>query len=130
MVPRISPNAKKWAEWLKERLFPCDEGWQHHFEKRFCIVHDDLFSFLLETATEVTARNKLDENKTSENLWYEEALPAETFLQGIVVGQQVGSSGMVPDDVLNAVAGLTAGPLRLGGNTSVGRGLCRIIMEG
>jgi CRISPR-associated protein Cmr4 len=126
---RVAP-AREWADWLKKKLFLKDVDWQELFAARFCIVHDDVLSFLLDTATEITARNQLNENKTSANLWYEEALPAETILHGIVVGQQVGKSGLAPHDVLDAVAGLTAVPLRLGGNTSVGRGLCRITIGG
>lgn len=123
--------ARRWADWLKERLFPDDAAWQEHFAARFCIVHDDVFSFLLETATEVMARNVLDDDsKTSKNLWYEEALPAETVLYGLVAGQQVRANGLAPDAVLDAVAGLLDTPLRLGGSTTTGRGLCRVLMEG
>jgi CRISPR-associated protein Cmr4 len=130
LAPRRVAVARQWADWLKVRLFPDDSTWQDHFASRFCIVHDDVLGFLLETATEVTARNVLKDTKTSDNLWYEESLPAETILQGLVVGQKVGASGLTPDEVLEKVAALTTAPLRLGGNTTTGRGLCRVIMEG
>lgn len=58
------------------------------FVERFCIVNDDVFSFLLNTATEITARIRLnDETKTVADgqLWYEEALPAESILAGLML---------------------------------------------
>ncbi|MFQ5437083.1 MAG: type III-B CRISPR module RAMP protein Cmr4, partial [Anaerolineae bacterium] len=84
-------------------------------------------SFLLETATEVIARNVLDENKTSQNLWYEEALPAETVLVGLVTAQRVGTNGMDQDEALKAGVKLTEGMTQLGGNATIGRGLCRLV---
>lgn len=125
-------SAAKWADWISQRLFPDDaegEGWRKMFNGRFCILHDDRLSFLLETATEVIARNVLDDNKTSKNLWYEEALPAETVLVGLVTAQPVGSNGMNADDALQKVPELTTGLTQLGGNATVGRGLCRLRLD-
>ncbi len=121
----------KWANWLAQRIFPKEavgKGWNKTFTDRFCVLHDDRFSFLMETATQVIARNVLDENKTSKNLWYEEALPAETILAGIITAQPVGKNGMNQKDALQAVPDLTTGLTQLGGNATVGRGLCRLIM--
>lgn len=120
----LAKDARLWAAWLGQVLFPADAEWQAMLSERFCIVHDDVLSFLLETATEITARNVLDENKTSKNLWYVETLPAETVLYGPVLAQQVGD-GLSPAETLVKVNELLAGPLQLGGNASVGRGLCR-----
>lgn len=117
-------TAEAWAKWLMQALFPNDTEWQALFRQRFCIVHDDVLSFLLDTATEITARNVLSDTKTSKNLWYVEALPAETVLYGPVMAQQVGD-GLKPAETLAAVNKLLAQPLQLGGNASVGRGLCR-----
>ncbi len=126
----VAPNAKLWANWLKKRLFPNDTEWQTLFYECFCIVHDDVFSFLMETATEIIARNQLNsDSKTTENLWYEEALPAETILNGLAVAQQVGKNGFSPAEVLSKVAALTVGQtLQLGGSATIGRGLCRLMM--
>ncbi len=121
-----------WAKWLAKRLFPDDaegDGWQKTFKNRFCVLHDDTFSFLMETATEVIARNVLDENKTSKNLWYEEALPAETILVGLITAQSVGKNGMDQDTALQAGSKLTQKLTQLGGNATVGRGLCRLVTE-
>ncbi len=119
-----------WAAWLGQRLFADDQAWQTLLLHHLCIVHDDILSFLLDTATEVVARNQLTENKTSGNLWYEEALPAESVLAGVVLAQRVGENGLSPDEALNKVAELTATPLQLGGHATIGRGICRVLIGG
>lgn len=119
-------NAREWSDWLAARLFADDPAWQKTVAEKFCIVHDDVFSFLLQTATEVIARNQLTEDKTSNNLWYEEALPAETVLCGLVVAHQVGDNGLAPDEVFAEVDKLTGDVMQLGGNATIGRGLCRL----
>jgi CRISPR-associated protein Cmr4 len=121
-----SEDVTAWATLLGQKIFPNDSTWQNFFAGRFCIVSDDVMNFLAETATETTARNVLSENKTSDNLWYEESLPTETILSGLlVVVNKNGASASVFDDV----ARLAEKPLQLGGNMTVGRGLCRILIE-
>lgn len=118
-----------WAGWLGKCLFPDDkkgEGWRKTLSEKLCVLHDDRYSFLLETATEVIARNVLDENKTSENLWYEEALPAESILEGLVIAQVIGKSDN-PDTALTEMVKLTKGLIQLGGHATIGRGFCRLI---
>ncbi|MCA9945797.1 MAG: type III-B CRISPR module RAMP protein Cmr4, partial [Anaerolineales bacterium] len=116
---------QEWANWLSTKIFA--DTWQPIFMQKFCVVHDDLFSFLLETATEVIARNQLTPEKTSNNLWYEEALPAETVLSGLVLAQQIRKNEATPAEILQQVATLARGMVQLGGNATIGRGLCRII---
>jgi len=126
--------ACRWAAWLGRQLFPNDHDWQGVLAARFCVVHDDVLSFLLDTATEVFARVRLkDEEKTVERggLWYEEALPAETVLAGLVVATPVvaGTLGKVePKEVFTTVSDLVQEPLQLGGKATVGRGLCRVLL--
>lgn len=118
-----------WAEWLGACLFPADkkgEGWRKTLREKLCVLHDDRFGFLLETGTEVIARNVLDENKTSQNLWYEEALPAESILEGLVIAQAIGKADN-PDNALAELVKLTGGLIQLGGHATIGRGFCRLI---
>lgn len=120
-----SSEAANWAEWLGEALFTGDEEWRKTLKDRFCVVSDDTFSFLLETATEITARIRLDEEKKTVErgaLWYEEALPAETVLVGLVVAAPVKAS---KKQVFETIEGLSASTLQFGGNATVGRGLCK-----
>jgi len=120
-------QANDWANWLADKVFPDDQTWQDEFKARFCIVHDNVISYLLSVGTEVTARIRLkgDEKTVAKGaLWYEEALPAETILAGLVAAQPNGQAQ--PDAVFNVVGELAGHPLQVGGNATVGRGLCRL----
>ncbi|WP_029214550.1 type III-B CRISPR module RAMP protein Cmr4 [Kallotenue papyrolyticum] len=128
LQPR-SAQAAGWAEWLSTRIFsPDDREWPAMLAPRLCIVSDDVFSFLLTTAIEVIARNRLNENKTVAKgaLWYEEALPAESVLYGLMA--------LTPPDRLRGkqaeleshLHSLAQGVMQFGGKATVGRGLCRV----
>ena len=116
-------DAKLVAEKLGEAVFAGKPEWQTLFNERFCIVSDDVMNFLAETATEVSARNVLNENKTSKNLWYEESLPTETILSGLLV---VANKRKIDENLIDQVRGLVEKPIQLGGKMTVGRGLCRV----
>ncbi len=122
------PKAATWAAWLAEQVFPGDGAWQQMMRARLCVVHDDVLSFLLDTATEVFARVRLlDDVKTVApgGLWYEEALPSETVLSGLVSAVPVKAQ---PAEVFEVIRQLVSKPLQLGGDATVGRGLCRLRM--
>jgi CRISPR-associated protein Cmr4 len=129
-APDATTNA--WATWVASYVFPGQPDWQTAFRERFCIVHDDILSFLLTTATEVIARIKLQEHtKTVQRggLWYEEALPTETILTGLVAAMPTKNAGKTAKQVFDVVDTLTRNQtLQLGGKATVGRGLCRIQM--
>lgn len=125
-------NADAWAETLGNLIFPDAAEWQGFLQERLCLVHDDILNFLLETATELIARIKMDDDsKTVQKggLWYEEALPAETVLSGIIAAQQIKANTLKPADALQKVAALTAATLQFGGGATVGRGLCRLTVS-
>lgn len=124
-------NANSWADWLAEQVFPDEVNWQAWLKARLCVVSDDTLSFLLQTATEVTARIKLeDETKTVQKggLWYEEALPTETILAGLVAATPVDKTKMKPDEIYSVINGLFNEAIQFGGNATVGRGVCRVRM--
>lgn len=130
LKPQRHALATQWAAWLGERLFPDGTpeagNWRAMLSARFCLVHDDLLTYLLQTATEVIARVKLQEDaKTVKKggLWYEEALPAETVLAGLVVATPVRATA---DEVFAALQGLAGRAMQFGGKATVGRGLCRL----
>jgi len=102
---------------------------------RLCLVHDDVMAFLLETATEVAARIRLDpKTKTVARgaLWYEEALPTETVLCGLAVASRVrrGEETWSPPQLLDRLAELAKGLVQLGGKATVGRGSCLVHLPG
>ncbi len=116
-------STKTIGEGIAKALF-ADQQSRTHFVERFAIVSDELFNFLSENGTEVAARIALDpETGTTSggkgNLWYEEAVPAET----IFAGAALHANGGDPKTVLNGTK-----YIQIGGNASVGRGLCRVIV--
>lgn len=122
-------NTSTWAEWIGKRVFPNDKGWQQMLTERMCIVHDDVFNFMIDTATEITARIKLrEDSKTVQDggLWYEEALPTETILSGIVLAMPTKTSGISVARVFEVLQGMTGKTLQFGGKATVGRGMCRM----
>lgn len=129
--PSADNDAKLWAGWIGGKLFPSqskpDVEARKDFAERFCVISDDAMSFLLETATEITARIRIeDEKKTvaEGQLWYEEALPTETVLVSRVVWASVKADEKT---VFNEVRKIAAKTLQFGGKATVGRGLCRAI---
>jgi CRISPR-associated protein Cmr4 len=123
-------DARAWAEWIGGQVFPHDLVWQQMLIARFGVVHDDVLSFLLDTATEIVARIKLIEDvKTVKKggLWYEEALPTESILSGLVVATPIRATR---DEVFTTLTTLMGKPLQFGGKATVGRGLCRLQMTG
>lgn len=122
-----------WAEWIGKHVFPDDEAWQGMLTERMCVVADDTFSFLIETATEITARIKLQEDsKTVQKggLWYEEALPTETILSGVVQATPTKDAGISAEEAFKTLdEQMGKNPtLQFGGKATVGRGLCRLLM--
>ena len=129
----VSAGANDWAGWIAGRVFPNDTDWQTMLIERFCVVHDDVFNFLIDVATEVTARIKLQEDaKTVQDggLWYEESLPTETILSGIVLAIPTKKSEIASSRVFQVLQGLTDTTLQFGGKAPVGRGFCRVLLDG
>jgi CRISPR-associated protein Cmr4 len=130
LTPTKDAALTQWAGWLGSQLFPTDGYWKTALQQRLCIVSDDVLSFLLQTATEITARIRLDDDKktvATGALWYEEALPVETVLAGLVLATPVKASGAKVDEVFTQIIALAHDKtLQFGGNATVGRGLCRM----
>lgn len=112
-----------WEDWLAQQSEAPVKG-------RLCLVHDDVMGFLLEIATEVVARIRLeDETKTVAQgaLWYEESLPAESLLYSLLsLGSSRKKAVAVVLDDLRPLLGFA----QMGGKASVGRGLCRLKLGG
>lgn len=153
LTAKLADEVTKWAEWLGTQLFPIPavpadadnatqqkltavkqeaEHWRKQLAARLCVVHDNVLSFLLDTATEVRARIKLnDAAKTVQEggLWYEEALPAETVLVSLILAAPVrGQNGqaLTPDAIFTQIEALAAAPLQFGGKATVGYGVCNV----
>ncbi len=115
--------ADAWAALLGKSFFE-DEQWRTLFTQRFAVVHDDVFSFFCETGTQVDARIRISqETKVVMDgaLWYEESLPAETMLSGMVWCDRIFGGNATPSDVLNRFCGKSL-HLQIGGKATTGRG--------
>jgi CRISPR-associated protein Cmr4 len=128
-VPSVEADA--WAKRIAESVFSDDKPWMTTFQERFVIVHDDAFSFLCETGTDVAARVRIEDNsKTVAGgaLWYEESLPTESILAGLVWCDKVygrkESEKTSPEEMLNHFCGKPL-HLQIGGKATVGKGLVR-----
>lgn len=131
LTATTSADVTAWAAWLGQQLFTGTdaEHWRKQLNERLCIVHDNVLAFLLDTATEVRARIKMNEDsKTVKDggLWYEEALPAETVLAALAVATPVRKHALTADDIFAQVEKLVARPLQLGGKATVGYGVCNL----
>jgi CRISPR-associated protein Cmr4 len=129
------------VEKLGKLLFPDGstdaEEWRNSLRNRICLIHDDMMAFLLETGTEVSAHIRLDEDtKTVAQgaLWYQESLPAESVLTGIVVASSVnaanGRSKREAVELIDHVKDLAKGIVQLGGKATVGQGSCFVHIAG
>jgi CRISPR-associated protein Cmr4 len=80
------------------------------------ILHDDDFAWFARYGLAVQARNKLNDKKQSDNLWYEETLPPDTLFYALIAGRT--------EHVLTSVqAQFVEHPyLQCGGNETVGQG--------
>jgi CRISPR-associated protein Cmr4 len=118
-------NTTDIAMGIAEKIFDTSE--QQNFQKCFAIVSDATFSFLCETATEIAARITLEEGtKTVKQgqLWYEEAVPAESIFHGIVMmADHYKRNGVSLNNLTIEKA------IQIGGNATVGRGLCRVVIK-
>ncbi|MDA8137829.1 MAG: type III-B CRISPR module RAMP protein Cmr4 [Desulfobacteraceae bacterium] len=123
-------GADAWAEHIASTVFGGDTTWQELFKQRFAILPDGVFDFLAETATEVRARIRIkEETRTVAKgmLWYEENLPAETLLYGVVGADRARRGGGSDSEMLNQVTPKLR--LQLGGKATVGRGLVNWIKQ-
>jgi CRISPR-associated protein Cmr4 len=126
-------DAETWAEFIGDSLFS-DERWKSVFKERFVILSDKVFDFLCETGTEVNARVRIEDDKKTVArgaLWYEEALPAETILCGMVWcdrifgnnGTKIESKGLL-DTYCTSVPNL-----QIGGKATIGHGRVRCVFS-
>ena len=112
-----------------ERLFDKDAGFD---KSRLVILPNDDFQHLVRYATQVSARIKLNERKTTDgdggNLWYEETLPPETLMYGLALchkPRRENSKIGTADEVTEKLEELLSQQfLQIGGNETVGQGWC------
>lgn len=121
----------EWASLIAGMVF-VEDAWRDFFKDRFLIVHDDIMSYLGRHGIDVTSRNRLEnDTKTVADgaLWTEESLPTESLLCAFAAIAP--NAGTLPlDGLRGALTAFNGETLQLGGNTTVGRGRCRIAIGG
>lgn len=130
-------GADNWADFIAKQLYPdeaADKNWEKLFKEHFAIISDDDFSFLADTATEIRARIRINDERgvvQKSALWYEENLPAESVLWGVIAaGAARDKSEQSPEQVMASFAQTigTEKTIQIGGKATVGRGLVRFIL--
>jgi len=89
MDTQICEKTERLAEKIANLVFPDDEEWIKIFKERFTILPENVFNYFSEMGTQVEAKIRIDPDtkvvdKKQGGLWYQEALPAETILTGMV----------------------------------------------
>jgi CRISPR-associated protein Cmr4 len=124
---------QKWGDFLAGEVFAEDMDWQKIFKERLVLVNDDLFTFLCETGTEVSARIRIEDGtKTVAKgaLWYEEFLPVETLLAGVVWCDRVyGGDGKPTERQLMERFCKNPLDLQIGGKATTGKGRVRCLFS-
>lgn len=129
-------GAQDWADFIAKQLYPAeaDIHWAPLFKQHFAIISDDDFSFLADTSTEIRARIRIDDSRgvvQKGALWYEENLPAESVLWGVIAaGVARDDSKLTQEQVMSAFATAIGADktIQIGGKATVGRGLVRFIL--
>jgi CRISPR-associated protein Cmr4 len=105
--------------------------------KRLAVIPDKDFQYLVRYATQVSARIKLNDRKTTDgdggSLWYEETLPPETVMYALALchASRKKDSKETALDVAEKLEVLLADRfLQIGGNETVGQGWCCVKVNG
>jgi CRISPR-associated protein Cmr4 len=99
--------------------------------ERLLLISDEIFDYVVTNCTEVQTQIKIDaETGTAADgsLRYEELLPADTVLYSIVsFGQQLFDGNAYKVDIIRKhVTTVISKHLQIGGDATLGRGLCKI----
>jgi len=124
LAVHVEPLVDAWAQ-VFTRALPETGAFM---SERFVVVDDETMSFLMETATQVDTRVRIDHGTgtvATGQLWSEESLPAESLLLGVMGA----APSFFKDAPLSATQVLSRAlqgrsVLQLGGKATVGRGRC------
>lgn len=105
---------------------------------KLVIIPNEDFTYLVQHATQVSARIKLNKQKTTTgdggNLWYEETLPPETIMYGFALCHKPRNETSGLKDAAGVAEQLKTlcadHYLQIGGNETVGQGWCHVNISG
>ncbi len=121
------------AGWIAQHAVN-DEFTRKRLESHLALLHDDDFTHFVRHATEVVARVGLDyERKTVKSgaLFYEEFLPAETLFYSVVLANasRREGHGKSAGDILKYLGDNLPPILQIGGDETIGKGLCAVRLD-
>ncbi|HVC96169.1 MAG TPA: type III-B CRISPR module RAMP protein Cmr4 [Pirellulales bacterium] len=123
------------AAWVAERAVG-DDFTRDRLRSHLVVLHDDDFTHFVRHATEVVARIGLDYDKKTVRdgaLFYQEFLPAETLFYALVLANDGRRNGDAPKRAAAIIDYLRGhvpdgSVLQIGGDETIGKGLCSVRM--
>ena len=110
-----------------ESLLAAHEDTKNRILNQLVIMSDEEFAWFAANALPVNARNSLDENKMSQNLWYEETIPPDALFYSVILPRHEGLRGLYDEFLLELTE---AKYLQIGGNETVGQGWVQVTTHG
>ena len=98
---------------------------QKRLENQLAILSDDDFKWFAQYGLQVNARNVLDDNKTSKNLWYEETVPVDTIFYTLIFNRFNDGKECSMEEFSNVIN--TVPYIQVGGNETIGQGWFKIL---
>ncbi|MGC8656605.1 MAG: type III-B CRISPR module RAMP protein Cmr4 [Thermoplasmata archaeon] len=94
-----------------------NEKIKKRLDSQLIILSDDDFKWFAQYGLQVNARNILDQNKISQNLWYEETIPVDSVFYTLIFNRY-------PNESMEAfIKFIKENPyFRVGGNETIGQG--------
>lgn len=128
-----SGDAAAVAEWIAEKAVE-DPATRNRIKKHLVVLHDDDFTYFVRHATEVVARIGLDyERKTVKSgaLFYQEFIPPETIFYSLILAEESRHNGEKRNaaEVLKYVRESIPNVIQIGGDETIGKGLCAVRFE-
>lgn len=108
------------------------DGLKDFVDQRLVVLSDTDFTWFARYALPVMARNVLDDNKISTNLWYEESLAPDTVMY-VLLANRAKKDGVEPpvSRVSGAIGADEAGSyIQMGGNETIGQGWFKMSVLG
>lgn len=119
---RVDLSFQQLTDKLATRIFSGDKASEKIFSERFVLIPDEAFQYFVTQCCEVTPRIRMKaDEKIVDNgaLWYEEYIPTETILYGLIWLDRKDNTFETWEDFEQDQV------LQVGGNASIGKGRVR-----
>ncbi len=104
-------------------LFIPEPSLKTRLPNQLVILSDNAFKWFANYGLAINARNVLTENKTSDNLWYEETIPPDSIFYSLIFSKDESTMKQFNDIVFNNPY------VQTGGNESIGQGWFKIEIQ-